>query len=288
MVTDTAAPAQARFDEAYQTALDRWPAGVRSLRLPTTYGETHVLASGSDEAPSLVFLPGGGATALAWSAVVAELQRSYRCLAVDPIGQAGRSTPGERPIRNRTQLTDWLTQVLDELQTGPVTLVGHSYGAWMSLGTALADPARVERLVLVDPTDCFLPMGLRYRLRAVPLVLRPSAERQRRFLAWETRDRALDPTWLDVVTAGADLGRASVVLPRPFDPTRLGCLEAPTLVVVAGRSRAHHPARLAERANRALPRAGVVTLASATHHTLPTEDAHELSRVIDDFVGGAS
>jgi pimeloyl-ACP methyl ester carboxylesterase len=59
----------------------------------------------------------------------------------------------------------------------------------------------------------------------------------------------------------------------------------PTLVVVAGRSRSHDPARLLRRVQQLLPGARTVTLPAATHHTIPTEDAAYLAREISDFSG---
>jgi hypothetical protein len=36
-------------------------------------------------------------------------------------------------------------------------------------------------------------LSLRYRLKAIPQLARPSSQRMRRFLAWETRGQPLGP-----------------------------------------------------------------------------------------------
>jgi pimeloyl-ACP methyl ester carboxylesterase len=177
--------------------------------------------------------------------------------------------------------------VLDYLGVQRTAIAGHSYGAWLALRYALRAPARVSHLVLLDPTTCLAPLSLAYRLRSIPLFTRPSAGRARRLLAWETRGRPLDPDWLAVAATGADLGRPQIVLPRVPAPAELAGLAMPVLVVVAARSRAHDPALITARARERLPGVTVETLAQATHHTIPTEDADELTGCIEGFLARA-
>jgi pimeloyl-ACP methyl ester carboxylesterase/glyoxylase-like metal-dependent hydrolase (beta-lactamase superfamily II) len=280
--------AEAAFRRAYREVIDRWPVPVVTRSVPTDYGLTHLLESGSNASPPVVLLPGGGATAAAWSAVAGQLSRQHRVIAVDPIGQPGLSTGGDRPVRRPADLVAWLDQVLDAVGADPAAVVGHSYGAWMALRYAMHAPSRVQRLVLVDPTDCFTRTSLRYRLRALPVFLRPSGSRLRRLLEWETEGRPLDPAWLSVAALGADLGRSRVVMPAPPPRDAIAALDLPVLVVVAGRSRAHSPERLAQRAGEVLGDAAVTTLPGATHHSLPTEDAHRLAGLVHDFLQPAA
>jgi pimeloyl-ACP methyl ester carboxylesterase len=280
-------PAQAAwaaFDQAYQVLIDAWPAPVTSHLVPTDYGETHVLMSGDESGPVIALMPGGGATAGAWSAVAGGLSSHYCVIAVDPIGQPGRSTLGERRLGDVAAVNDWLGQLLAALAVDRLTLAGHSYGAWTALRFGMHAPDRVERLVLVDPTDCFSTMRLSYRLRAAPLFVRPSGARLRRFLDWETQGRTLSPAWLNVAALGADLGRLGIVTPRVPRPDDLARLAVPTLVVAAGRSQANDPRQMLRRAAERLTHGSDAVLPLATHHTLPTEDAHELVPVIERFL----
>jgi pimeloyl-ACP methyl ester carboxylesterase len=286
MPTSTPGPGpRARFTSAYQRVVDHWPVKVTALDAPTDYGTTHLLVSGDETAPVVLLVPGGSATATAWSAVAGPLSRTRRVVAVDPIGQPGLSTPGERPLKTAADLASWLDQVLDHLGVQRAAIAGHSYGAWIALRYALHAPGRVGHLVLLDPTSCFAPLSLAYRLRSIPLFTRPTAGRARRLLAWETGGRPLNPDWLAVAAAGADLGRPQIVLPRVPAPAELAGLTLPVLVVVAARSRAHDPAQIAARARQRLPQVTVETLAQATHHIIPTEDADELTGYIARFLG---
>jgi hypothetical protein len=138
----------------------------------------------------------------------------------------------------------------------------------------------------VDPTQCFAGFRPGYLLHALPMLLRPGAKRTRAFLEWETGGAALDPAWLRLRDAAAGFpSDRPVTGPRPA-PEALRGLDVPTLVLLAGRGRAHDPDRIATAAARLLPRVTTATIPGATHHTLPLygPTAAELNRGIADFI----
>lgn len=272
------------FQAAYQRCLDHWPVPVESRVLPTRFGDTHLLLSGPSHASTVLLLPGGGATALAWSAIAGALAADHRVVALDPLGQPGRSRRTGSIPKTTTDLMVWLDQVVDSLTADHIRLVGHSYGAWMALRYALTQPERIRRLALVDPTDCFTSLRLAYRVRALPQALRPSPAGVRRLLDWETAGRTLNPEWLSVVTAGAALGPLKIVMPRRPSARDLAALRPRTLTLVALRSRAQNPDVLRAQARRMLPSAKIADLPSASHHTLPMEDAAETLAVLEPFL----
>ncbi|MET9659468.1 alpha/beta fold hydrolase [Streptomyces sp. NPDC006510] len=285
-MTSTSAPTS--FNEAYDEVLAvNWPAGTTYSEVTTPYGTTRVNSCGPGDAPPLVLLAGGGSTSTVWYAQAAHLGRAHRVHAVDLIGDPGRSVAGERPIRTVADLTAWLDRVLDGLGADRTALGGHSYGAWIALHYALYAPHRVRKLVLVDPTQCFVGYRPGYLLHALPMLIRPDAKRTRAFLAWETGGAALDPAWLRLRDSAAGFPSARPVTgPRPA-PEALGGLDVPTLILLAGRGRAHDPARVAAGAARLLPQATTATIPGATHHMLPLHGptADELNRRIADFIG---
>ncbi|MFJ6566922.1 alpha/beta fold hydrolase [Streptomyces sp. NPDC091292] len=264
------------FDTAYDAIMARWPDGTESLTVPTPYGPTRVHACGPRGAPPLVLLPGGGATSAGWYALAAELSKTHRVFAVDLVGDAGHSAPDpQRPVRSVGDLTAWLDALLDGLSIGlpsgpPVDLCGHSYGAWIALHYALHAPTRVRRTVLLDPTGCFAGFRASYLLRALPMLLRPSARRVRRFLEWETAGGApLDPALLRLQERAAVLPAVRPVTgPRP-DPAALRGLRCPVLLLLAGDGRAHDPHRVAARASAVLPEVTATVLPGVSHHVLP-------------------
>ena len=276
----------AGFLAAYDAVLDRWSVPVEMLELVSDFGTTHVNACGPAGGQPLVLLNGGGTTSAVWFANVASLSRIRRVYAVDRIGEAGGSQPGDRPISSSADLLDWLDGVLDGLGAAKAELCGHSYGGSIALSYALRAPGRVARLVLLDPTGCLAGFSASYLMHAAPLLARPNASRAAKFLAWETGGAEIDPAWLDLYKLGAEFpARRPVTIKRPDQSELAGC-QVPTLVLLAGASRAHDLKRV-EAGARLLPRAEVKMLAGVSHHAMPFTGAGEINRAVAGFLSRA-
>jgi len=267
--------------DSYDTVLERWRIPVESRVVASWYGTTRVNVCGPADGAPLVLLHGFGSTATVWYANAADLARTHRVFAID---HGGRSVFDGKPFANVDDLMTWLDGLLAGLGLARTALCGHSYGAWLALSYALRSPDRVDRLALLDPTDCFAGLRLTYRLRAVPLLLRPNARRLESFLRWETGGAGFDPAWLALAGSEHERPGPRLVLPkRPTDEQFTG-FTVPTLVVLAGRSRAHDIRLVEANARRRLPGATIHLLPEATHHTIPMCDAGLLDQVLLDFL----
>ena len=276
------------FLAAYDAVLRRWPVPVEAIELTSPYGTTRVNACGPAGAPPLILLNGGGTTSTVWFANVASLSQVRRVYAVDRIGEAGRSqsasgTPRDSVIKTVDDLLGWLDQVIAGLGLERAELAGHSYGGWLALSYALRHQDRVARLVLLDPTQSFAGFKPSYLLHAVPIVVRPSADRVERFLAWETGGADLDADWLRLYRLGAEYRGAKVVTGGRPGAEQLREFAKPTLVVLAGASKAHYPGKV-ETGARHLPRAEVVILPGVSHHGMPFTHAAELNDLLTRFL----
>ncbi|RII15659.1 Carboxylesterase YbfK [Streptomyces sp. YIM 130001] len=274
---------QETFCTAYDALLARWGPGVERLDIPTPYGTTRVNAAGAPGAPPLLLLPGGGDTSASWFANAPEWARTHRVLAVDLIGDTGRSVPAEgRRIAAVDDLNRWLDALLDGLGITRTALAGHSYGAWIALSHAL-NSARVERLALLDPTNCFAGFRPGYLLRALPMLLRPSPGRVRSFLRWEAGGARLDPDWLRQQEAASGFRTARPVTgPRP-DAAGLGAPRIPLLILLAEHGQAHRATAVARTAAARLPHAQIALL-PAGHHGLQHQAPDELNAAVGEFL----
>ncbi|MER7130191.1 alpha/beta fold hydrolase [Streptosporangium saharense] len=283
-MSDDGHDASTAFLSAYDTVLARWPVRVEPIDLPSVYGTTRVNACGPVDGPPLVLLHGGGTTAAMWFANVAEFARRHRVYAVDRIGEPGRSVRGRRPPHDIHDLLGWLDGVLDGLGVENAAVCGHSYGAWIALTYGLRTPRRVRRLVLLDPTQCFGGFRAGYLARALPSLIRPTASRARAFLAWETGGAHADPTWSRLYGLAAEFPDTKVITGRRPRPEALRALTTPTLVLLAGRGKAHSPHRVTSAAARLLPHAEVATLPGQSHHSMPWHEASDLNARVTDFL----
>jgi pimeloyl-ACP methyl ester carboxylesterase len=276
---------QPEYFAAYDAVLAQWPVAVESVDLQSPYGTTHVRICGPRDGTPLVLLHGGGASSTVWFANVGELSRNHRVYAVDTIGDAGRSVNDGRPVDSLAAYLDWLDGLFSGLELDSASLCGHSYGSWLALNYALHAPHRVRKLALLDPTDCFAGLKLSYRLHAVPIFVRPSAERVRAFLNWETAGRPVDPAWLKLMCLSAEFPSAKIVMPRHPAPDRLRASTVPTLLLLAEQSRAHDIHQVSANARKLMPNLVTTVLPGVSHHTTPTEHPEHFNRELGRFLG---
>lgn len=117
-----------------------------------------VVRAGTGDGPLVVFEAGMGSAASQWNHIQRELSSRYRTLAYDRAGVGGSDAADSRPTLER--MVDDLTQVLDALgETGPVLLVGHSWGGPIVRVFASLHRGRTAGLVLIDATSATVVSG---------------------------------------------------------------------------------------------------------------------------------
>ncbi len=112
--------------------------------------DLYVQEFGDPQAPPLVLTHGTGAWVGTWDQnVQAMANAGYHVIAVDlpPFGFSTRPTTRDysRPAQARR-----IAALVDSLERGPVTLLGHSYGGGPAAEAAMLYPDRVRHLILVD------------------------------------------------------------------------------------------------------------------------------------------
>ena len=101
--------------------------------------------------PAVVCLHASASNSRQWQPLMDRLAPRYRVLAPDSYG-SGRSPawPAKKPLTLRDEVA--LLEPVLARASGPVMLVGHSYGAAVALIAALEHPQQVQALALYEPT----------------------------------------------------------------------------------------------------------------------------------------
>src|SRR5262245_49884828 len=117
--------------------------------------------------PPVVLVHGANGT---WSdfpsELIADLSRDHTVIALDRPGHGWSEAP--RGPLGLEQNAAAVLALLRELDAGPATLVGHSYGAAVALRAALEAPERVRHVVAVCPCTAVDRRNVRYA--TAPLI----------------------------------------------------------------------------------------------------------------------
>lgn len=201
---------------------------------------TRVASWGLPRAPAAIVLPGMGADAYALAPQIRSLRRlGY---ATHVLTLPGFSVPPSLRAEDAhlRQLAAYIVAVARALGIERALFLGHSLGGGVALQVALAEPALVDRLVLIAPAAVGRSLSWAYRLLALPLVgralLRPYARASRgvlrRFLiGLRRRD---DPRFVETVlrhdrrsSTVARSMRAVILANQPSGWSKARCLLLP-------------------------------------------------------------
>jgi pimeloyl-ACP methyl ester carboxylesterase len=114
---------------------------------------------GPPEARPVVLLHGITGHARVWDTLAQALERDFRVLALDQRGHGDSEAPADADYRVATMATD-LAGFADALGLPRFALLGHSMGGRIAIAYAAEQPARVERLIVVDIGPEIAPEGL--------------------------------------------------------------------------------------------------------------------------------
>jgi pimeloyl-ACP methyl ester carboxylesterase len=220
---------------------DTAPNAIQLIDQARRPGEVHVVEAGSPTAPTMLLIHGTAGSLVWWDPIVPALAEHFHVVRVDLAGH-GQSPPA-RSYDVATQASS-VGAVLDHLDAGTATVVGHSSGGFVATALAEQRPDIVRSLVLISTgpaPDAFAPQGPLSRLLTLPLVGR---------LIWTLRSEGSIRKGLSTAfTRPVDIPDAIVDAVR--DMTYRAFRQAPraSLAYIAQRS---IPARLAQLDARVL------------------------------------
>ena len=261
----------------------------------------HYRDQGSRDGPAIVLLHGSNASLQTWEPLVQRLGGTYRIVTLD---LPGHGLTGATPDRDYSAdgMMDAVDVVAAKLGLDHFILGGNSMGGWVAWRYALAQPARVDALLLIDAAGMPLrkgekrpesnvgfrvleyPFGRWLATRVTPRMLveqslRGSLEKQA-----IVDDAMIDRYWELLRFPG---NREATVLRarmnrEPAMAARVGAIEAPTLILFGDRDRLINPSA-AQTFHERIAGSEVVLLTGIGH--LPMEEAPDATATaIADFL----
>jgi pimeloyl-ACP methyl ester carboxylesterase len=263
---------EAEIHAIYDQQLTRLNLPYESRMLDTSFGNTHVLQLGPENAPPLVILQGGNTTSPLTLGWLKPLIARYRVYAPDTIGHPGKSAPTRLSPRDDSY-GRWLVEVLDNLGLEKTAMIGGSYGAGILLKTAVTAPQRINKAVLFIPSGIVsIPMktmaSMLWSLAVYKIA--PSPDKLKRILHPMFLDNPIDPQVEQITEAVFRLTTIETAMPRNVTPAELANFNAPTLVITAEKDRLFPATAVTNRAPELFPNLiSAGTIPGATHYLAP-------------------
>ncbi len=260
----------------------------RSNGFTESDGERIYYESVGEGEPTLVLCHGAGGNHAVWYQQTPVFGRHRRVISWDHRG-FGRSSARGGPTSPALAVRD-LGAVLGAAGvTGPIDLVGQSMGGWTALGFALAEPARVRRLVLADTPGGIMTAELVAALRALRPAPVGATDRLGSHPALGASLAARDPARAYLYQMLGAFGEPELakIAPALFGTIvadeRLAALAGRVLFVVGDEDALFSPAAIRASAAKILG-ARVVEISDAGHSPY-FEQPEAWNRAVAEFLG---
>ncbi len=251
-------------------AAKQWPIPSETRMVPTTRGATFVRICGPTGAPPLVLLHGAGATSLMWAPNIQTLSEEYRTIAVDQLGEIGRSTCTQ-PVRDLDDLIHWLDELFEAMELGNrVNLMGMSYGGALAAQFAVHYPHRLNKVVLVAPGNTILRCTAEFFARMILMIV----NRKRylpKFAGWIFADAARkEPQWFketveELFISMSILAPHKTPIPPVMTDAQWRGLQVPALFLIGEHETIYPVPKVLGRLKRVAPQIKVEVIPGAGH-----------------------
>ncbi len=276
--------------DSYDKALSLFSEEFSEEYVPTEYGRTHVLISGNPDGQPVILVPGLFGDASMWYANMGSLSRQFRVYTLDMPNYGGKSIPSGKEINDITDYKSWFTSIMDHYQLNDVSIVGVSYSSWLALALSREMPEKITSLVLLDPSETFMPMngGIAWK-GFTSFMFFPSRNKYAKFLDWlgggytDERMAIWREHMMDVMEYGSTK-MFDIPQHRTYEPEELTMVNMPVLILAGGKPILYKdPNEFKASALNCLPHAEVEIL-EGCGHGLNMENPTEVNRRIIAFL----
>jgi pimeloyl-ACP methyl ester carboxylesterase len=274
----------------YEAIMKQWIVPYEELTISTSFGETHVIASGPEDAQPVVLLHALLASAMSWYRNVEALSQSYRVYAIDVIGEGNKSRP-VKPITSLDDFLYWFTEVIDGLGIDTLYLVGNSYGGFTGAYYAMKLPERIRKLVLIGPTATISPMQPFYTHMFIPKAMYgffPNLPGRKRVMHnsvdWMHKGLPRDPLWEPLFYASMVYGGLiNQVFPRVYSKEEFAQVKAKVLLLLGEEEAIYNNLGFAVRSARELIPKLKVEMIPAAHHVATVANPEKVNQKLLEF-----
>jgi pimeloyl-ACP methyl ester carboxylesterase len=287
----TSPEGEAEIMQAYQAIMDHLHTPYQEIKVATSFGETHVIANGPENAQPVVLLHVLSATATLWYRNVEALSQTYRVYTVDVIGEGNKSRP-IKPITSMDDFLQWFTQVIDGLGIKTLYLAGNSYGGFTGAYYAMKLPERILKLAMIGPAATIYPMRPFYIHMFIPKAMYgffpklPGIKNSMcRSVDWMYAGLPIDPLWDSMFYKSMVYGGLiNQVFPRVYSKDEFAQIKAQILLIVGEQEKIYNNLQSAIQSARELVPNLKVEMIPNAHHIAAVANPERVNQALLRFL----
>lgn len=139
-----------RIIDLYNQKLDALKIEASSFYLDTSFGKTHILKTGREDAPPLILIHGSNGCAPIALDCYPNLSSTYQVFTLDVLAQPNKSDEKRLSMKDDSY-GKWVNEIIDQLGLNQVVLAGFSFGGLIILKTLINNEQKIKEVFLAAP-----------------------------------------------------------------------------------------------------------------------------------------
>lgn len=272
---------------AYDNIMNRSAITPNVIDVNTSWGVVRVYEWNGEKKASaepVLLLPGHSSGAPMWNENIEGFSKDRTVYSIDALGDAGKSVKTV-PLTRTEDVSEWITEVLSQLQIEQTHIVGHSFGGGYAANFTLHHPEKVKTLTLLEPAFAlnFPSFSVLFWASLSGLEFLPKEIRDyglAQISGEDPSDIASDDPLAQMIAAASSGYSNALPTPSTLTKEELEHLSMPVYVALADHSPITNP-NTREKAE--LTPNSEVKVWKSTTHSLPIEVAEPLANELNAF-----
>lgn len=265
--------------ELYDSQLKRLPVPYKDVYVPTSFGLTHIIETGSLTGEPLLVFHGGNATTAYNLLACGFLFDDFHIYAVDTIGHPGKSA--ENCISAfGYDYGKWAGEVIDAIGFDKINLFGGSFGAGIAAKTMCVVPQKIKKSVLYVPSGIKNAAGIKSANMLFPMILYWITKKdkwlRKSMMPMAITEDNITRDIYQTAKLSIDYAKIKTAMPSDVGKSRMCKCKAPTLVMAAEMDCLFPSAGVIRRAERIIPNCRTYMLKGRGHMSYLTDDEKKM------------
>jgi pimeloyl-ACP methyl ester carboxylesterase len=210
------------LENDYNRRLETITVEYRIDRVLTRFGHTQVLVAGETNEKAIILLHAMGLNLTSWIPNIEVLSKYYKVIAIDTIGDQGRSIIRRDYPETISEYGLWLDDIIVNYGIDKINIAGCSMGGWIAHGYAIQFPEKTETLTLISPAA-----GIPAKTTWAGLIFRMMGTNDERKLQEVARgilgNNRAQSDWVEYMgKASKDYKSAKLGMPKNFSDKETG------------------------------------------------------------------
>ncbi|MBO4900034.1 MAG: alpha/beta hydrolase [Lachnospiraceae bacterium] len=270
--------------DLYDEQLKRLEVPYKDIYVETSYGNTHLIETGSPDGEPLLVFHGGNATT-AYNLLACDfLFKGFHIYGVDTIGHPGKSAETSLSAFNY-DYGKWAGEVISALGYDRMSLFGGSFGGGIIAKTMCEVPEKIKRVVIYIPSGIRNAFQIKNAQMLFPMIMYSITGRdswlKKTMMPMAIEEENITDDIFQTAKLSIDHVKVKTAMPTNVSAAKMRRCQAPTLIMGAEKDCLFPGPKVIARAKKIIPNNTTYLIKGRGHmHYLTEEEKNMIVRFL--------